>query len=111
MTHGTQRITIERNRQIELLKWSKEHDQHHTNGELASAALCYIDPKRNYLWPWPAMDDGETNKAKISHIHQRNEKHVSGRIKNLVKAGALIAAEIDRLVEVASSAAIAEVTR
>ena len=96
MKTGAELIAEERQRQIEVEGWTKEHDAEHTNDSLALAAVCYAIPKelRNYsycplrkervpdLWPWglecwkPCPKD---------------------RIRELVKAGALIAAEIDRL--------------
>jgi hypothetical protein len=103
-------IQQERSRQIYDEGWTTEHDDKHTDGELAEAASCYAAwahsisfkpediyitkgkenlPKdalllveRNHRWPWakewwkPTPDD---------------------RIKELVKAGALIVAEIERL--------------
>jgi hypothetical protein len=86
---GAGMIAAERKRQVEEEGWSQERDcAIHLNGELAKAAACYAltYPLRGLLiatiWPWetkwwkPTPDD---------------------RIRELVKAGALIAAEIDRL--------------
>jgi len=85
---GAWDIAEERQRQIDKEGWTAEHDEGHANGELALAAayyaradvVCRVDP--NLLWPenW----DEKWRKPK-------------GRIRNLVRAGALIAAEIDRL--------------
>ena len=90
---GLELIIAERERQITQEGWSKERDAaEHQNGELAMAAACYafdavalptIDAKRFVFdnWPWsrkwwkPTPDDP---------------------IRQLTKAGALIAAEIDR---------------
>ena len=96
MKTGIELIAEERQRQIEVEGWTKEHDAEHTNDSLALAAVCYAMPSelRHYsycplrkervpdFWPWakswwkPCPED---------------------RIRELVKAGALIAAEIDRL--------------
>jgi hypothetical protein len=90
---GVELIAQERERQIEKEGWTAEHDADHTEGQLAKAAACYafdavalptIDAKRFIFdnWPWsrkwwkPTPDD---------------------TIRQLTKAGALIAAEIDRL--------------
>lgn len=84
--NGSELIAAERQRQIESEGWTPEHDDQHQYGELTLAAMCYIEAKsfqfqRNIrLWPW----DAKWWKPK-------------DRISNLVKAGALIAAEIDRL--------------
>lgn len=88
---GAEIIAAERKRQIEQEGWSEEHDDAHKWGELAWAATCYAMPPldgRGLNWPWdrkwwkPTPDD---------------------RIRELAKAGALIAAEIDRLKRLASS--------
>lgn len=90
---GAERIAAERQRQVEQECWSPEHDAEHLAGELALAAGCYAlghgechDPEEPpHPWPWDASwwkpGDGSTE----------------GRIRELEKAGALIAAEIDRL--------------
>lgn len=95
---GIELIAAERRRQIEQEKWDSEHDDDHWKGELAQAGACYALGKKEVgrkfyhedvraeisfdLWPW------EDNWWKPSP---------KNRIKELVKAGALIAAEIDRL--------------
>ncbi|HHK4734670.1 TPA: hypothetical protein ACQTZZ_000979 [Pseudomonas aeruginosa] len=87
-------VQAERKRQVEAEGWTPEHDDEHDTGALASAAGCYAmfslaypagDP--SHFWPWdkswwkPSPD---------------------GR-RNMVKAGALILAEIERLDRVAAS--------
>lgn len=93
---GIELISAERKRQVEVEGWTARHDSGHVNDELALAAACYALPKHvrnrnimdrpllSYLWPF-SFDWWKPK--------QRN------RIKELVKAGALIAAEIDRLQE------------
>lgn len=85
---GAERIALERLRQIEQEGWTPEHDDSHDLGELANAAACYtlanFDGKGvgvPMAWPW------EDSWWKPS----------DDPIRNLEKAGALIAAEIDRL--------------
>ena len=99
---GIELITKERQRQIKEEGWTSGHDAEHEDGELSDAAACYciaenrhinwnsprvnakahIELERTLFWPWakgwwkPTPDD---------------------RIKELTKAGALIAAEIDRI--------------
>ena len=94
---GAELIAQERQRQIEEEGWTVEHDAQHSNGELVLAAMCYASTYLKdksgptiffksktcpAMWPWdekwwkPSPDD---------------------RKRELVKAGALIAAEIDRL--------------
>lgn len=90
MATGAELIAAERDRQMDSEGWSSEHDDAHVNDEIAMAASCYALPNRHRRliadvpagWPWstdfwkPSTDD---------------------RVRELVKAGALIAAEIDRL--------------
>lgn len=94
MTEGTVRISAERHRQLDKEGWLPEHDAHHIMGELSAAAMCYamlaVDEEIRSVngsdfiqewWPW----DSEWWKPSADPI------------RNLEKAGALIAAEIDRL--------------
>jgi len=95
MPTGIELIAEERKRQVEVEGWTAHHDQEmHSDEEMAMAAVCYATPTdfrhtrvaNSSLipieWPWnarwwkPTPDD---------------------RVRELVKAGALIAAEIDRL--------------
>ena len=87
---GSQLISLERHRQIEMEDFSAENDSRYVQRELVMAALAYActdgtpehDAEAKQLfWPW-----GD-KWYKPSHEP----------IRNLVKAGALIAAEIDRL--------------
>ena len=77
--NGIELIHLERSRQVACEGFSPEHDDEHTNRALIQAALCYIKGDATG-WPW----------------EPRWWKPKS-RVRNLVKAGALIAAEIDRL--------------
>lgn len=91
MSRGAYLIATERSRQVLAEGWTPDHDAEHTAGELALAATCYVAhvarPQRAPfdapppLWPWDA------------HYWKPSDDP----IRNLVKAGALIAAEIDRL--------------
>lgn len=86
---GIERIAAERKRQIEVEGWNAAHDVEHVNGELASVAACYAIRERcpitvRSLWP----DSWDYGWFKPSP---------ENRIRELEKAGALIAAEIDRL--------------
>lgn len=79
---GVELIKQERKRQIEKEGWSLKHDQIHADGQLAIAASVYADNENYHKWPW----------------HKESFKPTpNDRIKELTKAGALIAAEIDRL--------------
>ena len=98
--NGIDLIKKERERQIEEEGWTASHDDEHTEYELTQAAVSYaLEAARTglrahifppHLWPWgtewwkPLPPDGEI----IYKPHS---------IRMLEKAGALIAAEIDRL--------------
>jgi hypothetical protein len=74
-------IQAERQRQIEVEGWTPEHDDKHDNGELADAATCYACPStRSLIWPWDEQWWKPTT-----------------RRRDLIKAAALIVAEIERL--------------
>jgi hypothetical protein len=101
MKTGIELIAEERERQISQEGWSAEDDDRHDSGQLNDAALAYAyaaseqarGESLRYIqgleescdlpqpWPW------ESSWWKPSE----------DPIRNLVKAGALIAAEIDRL--------------
>lgn len=100
-------IAAERERQVTVKGWTPEHDDKHDGGELADAAVCYADAASaiargaspgelhypsddfslydgqhgNLQWPW------ELESLDLS----------PDPVRNLVKAGALIVAEIERL--------------
>ena len=106
MSKGIERIAAERRRQIEKEGWSAEHDEQHEGGELAAVAALYalagVDKLHGdtgldlwgQLWPeswaeswWKPGEDAETDGMCISD---------DDAMRCLEKAGALIAAEIDR---------------
>lgn len=88
-TFGVDLINQERERQIKIKNYSFSQDQALKNGELALAAACYAIPDNfRFLGEppmyWPFTTDSWSPTP---------EK----RVLELQKAGALIAAEIDRL--------------
>lgn len=96
---GVEKIAAERKRQIEVEGWTEEHDDHHNDDSLVMAAICYAAPEPLYRMlktahgflmtdPWPPAWDRKWQKYTCQG---------QTRIRRLVKAGALIAAEIDRL--------------
>lgn len=76
-------IAAERRRQVEVHGWSLEHDDGHTHGEIANAAADFAMPGQHPI---------KTSWAYGSKVIDKEP----GR-QQLVKAGALIVAEIERL--------------
>lgn len=94
-TSGSARIYAERWRQENEEGWTVEHDDEHDRFQLAQAALAYTQaarlvPQVNVAEAWFADEVGWP----WNHDWW---KPSADPIPNLVKAGALIAAEIDRL--------------
>lgn len=94
MKTGIDLIAEERQRQIYKEGFTPEHDKQWEHGQLVKAAACYLARPSwvdTPLWPhWP---------FDISWWKPTPQD----RIRELQKAGALIAAEIDRLLKVESN--------
>lgn len=89
VSRGVSLIGAERARQIQAEGYTPAHDHDHEDGSLAMAAAVYAEKSTDFNgkrfprlvgWPWRDEDFKPTT-----------------RLACLVKAGALIAAEIDRL--------------
>jgi hypothetical protein len=107
---GIERIAAERQRQVEREGWTPKHDDKHDSDELSLAAIAYASPlpvkveayiippcgcrsagechhvfgKKKWIDPWPWESEWDKRKQ-------------HPRLRRLEIAGALIAAEIDRL--------------
>lgn len=85
--NGALQITIERRRQVIIEGYDKAHDHLESVDTLSMAAASYAivdmdEQQSKTWWPW-------------SSVHYKPKD----RLRNLVRAGALIAAAIDRLQE------------
>ena len=97
-TPGVDLIAAERQRQMEVEGWTPEHDDEHDRGELSCGAAAYIDRAISPMFGTPPPDG-----PPLSWPWDESWwKPSDDPIRNLVKAGALIAAEIDRLSRKAS---------
>ena len=88
MNKAIEDIAAERQRQIEKEGWTAEHDDEHVHGDLSMAAAAYA-----------ASASGFPDWARRTFPSQWDDdwfKPSSPR-RDLVKAGALIVAEIERL--------------
>ena len=116
---GIELIAAERRRQIAEESWTPEHDDEHQACELAMAAVCYATPDLLFVkheranstiysdpWPWEGKWDkrGKYGDCRDGGKHEGanfspnpGSYNEAERKDLLVKAGALIAAEIDRL--------------
>lgn len=100
-------IADERVRQMTVEGWTVEHDDQHRNGELAVVASCYADWSRysgctrSHFKELMVLPDGWPSKW-----HGGWWKPTTPR-RDLVKAGALIVAEIERLDRVEACVAAA----
>lgn len=100
--NGIELIAAERQRQIDGEGWTLEHDDKQAYGALAKAGVSYASLAvaqlggrvralalgACHIWRWPWSSEWW--------------KPSNDPIRNLVKAGALIAAEIDRLQRITS---------
>lgn len=96
--------------------WTAEHDDGHAKGELAMAAACYAAPERIYVErhatdhvlfadPWPFRFEAslsgrggiDYDKRKHGGANYVRDPETQDRLELLIAAGAMIAAEIDRL--------------
>ncbi len=96
---GAKLIAAERTRQVEVEGWTAEHDAEHDPEELARAAACYALPtwwrdpiKATEPQCPPTLWPGEARYCKPAKCPSRLD-----RVRDLVKAGALIAAAIDAI--------------
>lgn len=92
MESGIELIAAERKRQVEIEGWTAEHDDEHGNSDLAWAAVSYASRAAR-------TDEARANYAEPETTWPWSRKHwkPGNRVRELVKAGALIAAEIDRI--------------
>ncbi len=82
-------VIAERRRQIDVEGWTAEHDDQHTTGGMALAAACYAAGRSDW---WPRSWSLTWWKPKT-------------RRRNLIRAAALIVAEIERLDRAAATEA------
>src|SRR6185437_2347405 len=95
--NGAELIAAERERQVSVEGWTSKHDDNHCTDELARAAEAYIviawAQIQRLHWRWLRYEDRRRWPWGVNEMPEPKPDPV----RNLVKAGALIAAEIDRL--------------
>lgn len=123
MTNAARDVLAERQRQIQVEWWTPKHDDKHDKGELIAAAICYAQPHNGYVPPpepvrYQAVVDAATQArkelvtlrewAKARAAENAGKPSRSwpwdaswwkprGARRDLVRAAALIIAEIERL--------------
>lgn len=92
---AVQDVLAERQRQVDVKDWTPEHDDEHPNGEIAAFAALYAMPPAARDWPAAETGYGDTFGAALCPVDWFPK--FGDRRRELVKAGALIVAEIERL--------------
>lgn len=98
MSKAIEDVTAERQRQIDVEDFSHEHDDEHVKGEMAFAAACYA-----ISGAVPEEERGKSNEllAMVQFIWPKTWGLTwwtpKNRRRDLVKAAALIIAEIERI--------------
>lgn len=115
-------VATERARQVADLEFNAAHDNDHTRGELAMAAACYATPARLYQlvvyaeghsfvdpWPWHSSFDKRPFNGNM--LRDNSTVEPAERRRQLVKAAALILAELERLERAAPPISYGPLTR
>jgi hypothetical protein len=87
-------IQAERRRQVDVEGWTPEHDDTHDAGDLAQAAACYAMGDYRIVG---RDEDGKALGEVVIWPWHRDWWKPADRRRNLIKAAALIVAEIERL--------------
>lgn len=101
-TQALRDVKAERRRHISVEGWSPQHDDEHDTGEMALAAACYAVSA--------ALPDEHNRQIAFARYWRWDEKWWKPKTprEDLVRAGALILAEIERLDRSATRAALAQ---
>lgn len=107
ITEGTELVAKERLRQVNEEGWTPEHDAEHTGGDLIDAAHSYALAAMASYYDDTNVTFADIRAGKPAGDWPWDEswwKPSEDPVRNLVKAGALIIAEIDRLLAQESTA-------
>ena len=98
---GIELIAKERKRQIEEKGFNAKHDHDHKSNDLALAGAIYALPEKARLFvSYGNNGDKESYYPLLWPFEMKNYKpSPNDRKRELIKAGALIAAEIDRIID------------
>lgn len=88
-------VQAERRRQVQAEGWTPEHDDEHTCDEIAAMACFYAMPPA--ARDWDARSTGYGDTLGCAMLPDGWVAKTGDRRRELVKAGALIVAEVERL--------------
>lgn len=123
MSKASDDVLSERQRQIDAEDWTEEHDDQHTDGSLALAAACYarpLDKQRTEVRGEDYDGSGGRGDCPVWRTEHYTVPKLwpkswapswwkpKNRRRDLVRAAALLIAEIERLDRAASKTANAE---
>lgn len=107
---GIEKIRRERERQLSEEGWTAKHDDEHVDEDLAWAAVCYAAPAEIRAKVYADLPCGCRSAGECFHVFGKEEwrdpwpwdvrwdkRKMKTREERLIVAGALIAAELDRL--------------
>ncbi|ENF1920965.1 hypothetical protein ABQI47_006324, partial [Klebsiella michiganensis] len=91
-------VLAERQRQVTTEGWTPEHDDKYEHGQLAGAASCYARHVNSRGWVFHSDPDNYRQEPESTNWPWHHDwwKPTNPR-RDLVKAGALILAEIERI--------------
>lgn len=100
LTKAATDVLAERQRQISVEGWTPKHDDEHSNGQMALAAACYACNAATWAERPPNIPASDYTKFASQGFRwpwaQKRWKPKSQR-QDLVRAAALLLAEIERL--------------
>lgn len=100
-TQAVTLIGVERERQMSVEGYTPKHDDEHRQSDMVDAAIAYALAGEPVEYrPWFGADLAIDIQREVWPWNREDWKPSDDPIRNLVKAGALIAAEIDRLLRI-----------
>lgn len=102
--HVILEVARERERQISVEGWTPEHDDEHTDGQLARAASCYAHYSATDGHQRAGQRYLEAGISPVSWPFHASWWKPRDKRRDLVRAAALIVAEIERLDRAAANA-------
>lgn len=111
LTKAAKDVLAERQRQVEKEGWSPEHDDEHTDGSMAHAAAAYClcaegPPRPGEPSEFHSSRPWDFNILRSIWPRSWGPPRPKDRRSNLVRAAALLLAEIERLDRAAGKAGV-----